>query len=799
MLLRMRRALKFLFSNSKVGAVYALLLGLAGTAYYARVLDHVYPIKTWLFWQLATIWAWMAIFSLACSSFGQLLLVRVLRLTDLPVLESAVLGMASGVVAFTMAMYVAGALALFGPIFAAGLPVVMLAVSAREGLAFARRILTEYVAPIRRHPMTIPATIFGILCVGVIYLQVMTPDSLNYDSTWSHLTVAQDYARMGRIVRFPGDYNKNMPQLGCLIHTWDYLVPGLDQPALRWMMILHSEFGLFLWTLAGVAAGICMLLGDHTLRGTWASFFLFPIIFVYDHNLGGANDHICAFFSVPFLLAMLRFCRDFSPRRAALLAAMAAGMQLTKYQAIYVIVPAIVLIALHGGWRLAARRLGQPSQAIRPAQIARSIAVLTGLGAVLVAPHFLRNLIFYKNPVYPFLANVFTGSTPHVPNGEFYLEYVFKDYSWRPQGTLLQKFWHALELFWSFSFEPHYSFTKNVPAFGSLFTLLLPLLPFVRHRFRIAQAAALASGALLIWGLTFNVDRNLQVFMPLMVCVTGALVIEGFRLGWLARLGILPLVGLQLVWGGDALFYSGADRIRSSIDLIRSGFEGRAKERLNGYRAGFIAVGNALPADAKVVLHSSHLSLGINRELVLDWTGFQGLISYSAMRTPQELFQRFKDLGITHLVQVPHERPSSSKQEEVLWDTFVAGYATSLGNIGGHEVFAMPSRSPPKESPYRVAAFGLSGYSDGVYPVESMGTIEDLPAHLQKYASPSIPLRADAPNVVSSIGEVDAVFVGPRARLNSAANEVLRRDFHDVMNFGSRFTLYVSRRHTEIP
>src|SRR5450432_4153839 len=114
MLLRIRRALKFLFSNAKVGALYALLLGLAGTAYYARVLDHVYPIKTWLFWQLATIWAWLAVFSLACSSFGQLLLVRVLRLTDLPVLESAVLGMASGVVAFTIAMYLGGALALYG-------------------------------------------------------------------------------------------------------------------------------------------------------------------------------------------------------------------------------------------------------------------------------------------------------------------------------------------------------------------------------------------------------------------------------------------------------------------------------------------------------------------------------------------------------------------------------------------------------------------------------------------------------------------------------------------------------------
>ncbi|MEO6600925.1 MAG: hypothetical protein ABIQ16_13685, partial [Polyangiaceae bacterium] len=465
------RAIIWFFSNRVIGGLWAMTACLGATYYYAQRLDPVYPLKTWLFWQLGAVWGWLLLLMLGCMSFGQLLVHRVLKLRGLQLLESAVLGMACGVMAFVWGMYLSGALALYSGVFAVLLPVGMIALSHRQGLAFARAAYEASRIPSRRSLFALFAVPAGVLCVGVLYLSSMTPDSLNYDSVWSHMTVAQDYAREHRIVAFPGDFNKNMPQLHSLIYAWAFLVPGLH-PALRWMLALHTEFILFVWTLAGTAAGIRALLGNRSLPGAWTMFFLFPAIFVYDNNLGGAADHICAFFMPPILIALLRLCRDFCPEHGALLGVTGAGALLTKYQAAYAIAPAAMIVLAAAVWHFCARWRVQ-SGAQGSIRVLWVLAVLVGIGGLAVCPHFVRNYVFYRNPVYPFMSDVFTRTHPTVPNFAYNVEYVLKDLTYRPQGTLLDRFKQALELCFTFSFEPHYSFTKNVPVFGSLFTLLL--------------------------------------------------------------------------------------------------------------------------------------------------------------------------------------------------------------------------------------------------------------------------------------------------------------------------------------
>src|SRR6185295_2774536 len=169
----------------------------------------------------------------------------------------------------------------------------------------------------RPDPIATAVIVFGVLCLGLLYLQAMTPDALDYDPRWYHLTVAQDYAREGKIVPFPADYPKCYPHLASLVYTWGFLVPGLNDP-LRWMLALHNEFCLFLWTLVGVAAGVAWLVEKARVRGAWVAFFLFPGIFLYDSHIGGGADHVVAFFAVPLFLAALRAASDLSPRRCAL-------------------------------------------------------------------------------------------------------------------------------------------------------------------------------------------------------------------------------------------------------------------------------------------------------------------------------------------------------------------------------------------------------------------------------------------------------------------------------------------------
>ena len=240
------------------------VVGLLGTVSFAGVLERFYPIEDWLAWTLLTLFGWILVFSLACVCFGHLLLRRLLKLHDLPLLETFVHSMVVGVVAFVLFMYAGGALGWFGPVFALLLPAGMIAAGASDLGVLWLRSKDELSRP---RPSSAFAPIvagFGVTCAGLLYLGVMTPDALNYDAAWCHAVVPQEYARRGALVPFPGNYNMGAPHLHGMIHTWGFSLPGLDTPR-RWMLLLHTEFALFLWTLASVHAAVLRLLGERSL------------------------------------------------------------------------------------------------------------------------------------------------------------------------------------------------------------------------------------------------------------------------------------------------------------------------------------------------------------------------------------------------------------------------------------------------------------------------------------------------------------------------------------------------------
>lgn len=789
-----QRAMRWL-SREHVGAALAIVaIAWVGCIIYARVVDHTYAIRHWLLWDVAKIWSYVALWNVACASFGQLVLVRGLGVRGLAPLASAVLSMTVGVVAFTLAMYIAGALEWYTGTFAIVLPLLMAACSATHGVRLGRQLWSELTEARRPTLLSFVLHAAGVVCVGIVYLGVFSPDALNYDSGWSHMVVAQDYARAGRIVPFPADYNKNVPQLASLIYTWCYLLPGLPL-APRWMLALHSEFSLFLWTLASVAALIRAVFSQAG-RGTWISFFLFPIIFVYDNNLGGAADHVCGFFSGPIALATLLAVETFSRGRVALLAICCAGALLTKYQAVFAIAPAGLVFAGCWLWQLAKHR-GDPATrapTLPLRDLAWAPAILAGLGLALFAPHMLRQLIFHHNPLYPLLQDSIA-STPTVPNAAFLLSNALADPLYQPAGSLWNKLVHAVKLLFTFSFVPHYSFSRDWPAFGSLFTLLLPALVFVPERRRLSLLAAHAVGAVLAWALVYHIDRNLQVVMPILVAVTGALVAQIWRMGWPARAGLVPLLALQIAWGSDALFYSQWSRIDDAMYLIRSGHEGRGRRRYRQYRSTFIDMGKAVPPNARMLLHASHLTLGMNRDVWLDGAGFQGRFSYDHLRTARELYDYLREAGIEYLVWEPQGRIAPSRQEDVLWSSLAEGYAERIGDYGGHRLARMPSEPPPATSPYLVATLGLHGYADGLYPIEALDTLEFLPRKLQRFARPSEPMPATTPERLALLERADAVFVAGKTQPDRDTRRLLERRFKFTYGGEGEFNLMLKRDH----
>lgn len=746
--------------------------GLYATYWFAERLDPIYPLRHWLTFSIAGMWGYEALLSAGLLSSGYLLLRRVFRIETRSSVETVSLSAGAGAVVFAMGMYAGGFLGLYGPVFAVTLPLFMLL----AGLPWVAPAVRRARAARRTAPppsaLALVATAFGTLCLGVLYLGIFTPDAVNYDASWNHLVIAQDYAREGRIVPFPADWVKNVPHLGSIFNTWSFLVPGLDVAPLRWMMALHTEFTFFLFTLVGVAAMIEWLARRSDLRGTWAFFFLFPAIFVYDSNIGGAADHFLAFFVPPLCLAAVRAFERFEPRPAILVGMIAAGAISTKLHAFYVLGPLVLAGAFRLGL-LTIRRLRRKPEAPVLARMLVGISAGAISSLVFASPHYLKNWVYYKNPFYPLAQRHFPESTPAISDAALFMDYLFADWRWHPPEDLGERMKAALEMVFSFSFTPHYSFIRDLPVHGSLFPLALAFLPFLRGAGRLWLGTLIAAGALFFWASTFWVDRNLQTFEPLLVAVAGGTLAAAWTTGWFARVGVAALVLLQFAWGAD-FYFSGTDRFSSAFQLIKSGMDGRAPERFRHYRSNYIELGQSLPKDATVLLHTQHVMLGIDRRVYLDWMGFQGLIDYRTMKTPRDVYERFREVGISHVVQIPRSRRTYTKQEEVLFDTFVAFYAENRRNIAGLEVFPLPATAPPVEAPFTVLSSGLPGYADGLYPIDSLGVCEGLPAKLQTYPRPSVPLGAPA-EAAELLRRANAALIANAGALDAEAQRELSR------------------------
>ncbi|HTM46389.1 MAG TPA: hypothetical protein VL137_15620 [Polyangiaceae bacterium] len=785
-----------------------LLCSVAGY-YYARYLNAAYSIRDWFIWPTLLLWAYNAVLFAAFTSAG----MRVLRLLRVrgPQLEQFAFAVPIGVVVFCLGMYLIGSIGLFSLWPAVALAVLLIASGAEPTLRFARRAIKGWPTPdladqaVLRRGIRLLALGYGALCLILLYLPVLTPQTLNFDSQWCHLTVAQDYAREGRLIAFDGDYARNHPQLASLIHTWGWLLP---MPSLmqRWTMPLHTEFFIVVFGLPAIAAMARYLLMQRQLRMAWVGYFLFPAIFVYDMNIGGSSDHFFGFFIAPLFIAVARSAVSFDRRYLSLAAIFAAGALLTKYQAAYILpIMALVLVValaaqlrlipglskLKQWWRIRSRVV-ETSRIVVARQPVYNLLWATGLFCLLVSPHFIRNWICYHNPVYPF-AQDFFHSTPSFPKASYYVENIFKDDNWRPHGTLKETLWESLQLTFTFSFSPHYYFFKPTwPNFGSLFTLSIPFLIFLKRSRRLWLGTLVCLGAVFLWAFTFRVDRNLQGFVPLIAATTIALLARAWELGFFARVGVVGLCLLQIAWGGDALFYSQYPRLDAAINLFRNGYEGSVSSRYQEHP--LVAVGKTLPKNAKVLYHRDRPTLGLNRAVALDYIGSQGLFNYDDVSSLPQLLDHWRHGGLTHVMyDIGSQSSDSSRHMDILFHEFLraSGGGRSFGGYGVVDIRNLKVSHWPHD--YQVISVGTPGYANGIYPLGLMNSVEDLPARFHHYPTPPRLLPTDDAGLREAFTQASAVLI-QSALITDAIRPLLNERFALAKTLGGYFSIYLSKR-----
>jgi hypothetical protein len=624
------------------------------------------PLQDWLFWRFAVVYALTLYFGLGCWSVGHLVLGWLVKGDPLPCRERLVVDFAVGVLLFALATVVVGLLHGIGSVYFWALPGVFVALGARPAIRDLRRIRQRLRhptgKPVARNAWTPFLVGFGALGLLLIYLPLLTTSNVAFDSRWYHLGIAEHFTSSGRIAMFPeGWFLGTYPHLSSWLYTWALSLPILDLHA-RIELAAHQEFLLFLMTLAAVPLLVEKLLHGRRIRGAWVAVFLFPGIFLYDSNLNTAADHVLAFWAVPLALTTLRLARFISPRRAVLVAALAAGAAMTKAQASYLLMGATLVI----GTAVTAHAVRKRA----PLRRLLGILVGPGLGGFLVvsSAHWLTNLVWYHNPVYPFLGRIFP-SQPWRPG----LAGVTHDQGWMPEGSLAHRLLETAQAPFTFAYAPHdwHAFHRDIPVFGFLFTLSLLFLPFLRGTRRVWVLVGACLVGLLVWYWTFHQDRYLQALLPWMVAAVVAIFAQAWRAGLAARLGVAALVAFQLISSGDVPFFTshamaGDSAIRKAVQVLSSTFN-REPRSARDVHSDLVDVSNVLPGDAKVLLHMEYIRLGIGHPVVMDNSRWVGAPTLGTFRGPASAWQHLHDMGVTDILfrsaVCPHDHEMDLESE----------------------------------------------------------------------------------------------------------------------------------------
>jgi hypothetical protein len=764
---------------------WLLLLALAvGVVLLARIFDPHYPIGDWLFFRYAQAWLYTALFCAAALAVGNVVVSALSRPGELQD-GHITLSFAAGVLVFGLCVLLIGFCGGLGTAAFVALPAALLAIGAPR----AKRDLLRFAVRMRGRPWIAPLSTgeaigfaAGAIALLVLYVPTLVPDNAAYDTRWYHLGLAEHYVAAGAIARLPeGPATSAIPQLATALYTWAFLVPGGDLFD-RVELAAHLEFAIFVFTLPGLCVLFRHLVPDGRGRLAWLALFLFPAVFLYDATLTIAADHVAALFAIPAYVCFVRALRELRPSACALLAVQLAGLLMTKYTAVTAAVFPVLALVLRAGWLTWQRARGR-----------RSAGGLLGLGAalctgiVLTAPHWLKNLLWYGDPIYPLLHR-------HLPvrpwneDSAFLLD-AFEASNWQAQGTLQDKLVGTLHALYNHSYELYSwaDFHGHYPIVGSLFTFSLLALPWLDRTRRIWLLVLATHVGIVVWYLVFHYDRYLQTLLPWMAAGAAAIFARCWRAGWPARVGVLALVSLQLVWGLDMPLWPLHRGSHDSGIGTANAFFGRA---YSGDRQGrtrpfddYASIGRSLSRGAKVLLHHEHTRLGLAAMTVSDTPPTQHGINYVRLGSSRALHRRLRQFGVTHVVWQPQVvYGDETAGGDLVFHTYVTRHLVNPQARGGRMLAELPEREPGDDG-HTVFYFGCSNlYQNGLYELGDLSVSPlAVPGRTPSYPPPRVPLQGDPIALASRASHAIVNRNCPGAPTLEGFDRIARKDAVDYL------------------
>lgn len=469
-----------------------------------------------------------------------------------------------------------------------------------------------------------------IVFAGGISLAAATTFAPFYDQWHYHLGFPYHWLREGTLVTYERQAYSFFPANMGLLYTYALAGPG------GWAaQVVHWWLGAL---TAGGSAAVAQRLGAPVAgRALAAAAFLTTPAVVQMGSLAG-SDLGAAAFAVGGVLAVLRMVGDRQASGSmALFAGIAAGLSAgCKYTAIATVVIPVGVLAV-----ATAIAAGYGPRGVRRV-LSVGLAFAIGAGAAL-SPWLARNWVVTGNPVYPYFAAAFHDAPSGALDGE--------DNTTSGIGTFELSRNKVAEALTLGTFSRH----GHAGDIGPVYLLFVPLVLtwWWRNRERAETWVTVGFLALAIpaWAAGPTLGRYL---LPILAIGAGLIGVSWSSISPRWPPAVRHLAALVLM----VIFAANCNPVRGEylLDQLRC-FLGAGESEI--YLATkctqiepFAAANRVLPAAAKVLLVGEPRPFGIDRDVVVeDQFGTPLLVELAnSSRTPGEIANRLRALGVTHMI-----------------------------------------------------------------------------------------------------------------------------------------------------
>lgn len=631
--------------------------------------------------------------ALVCLTFGVgRAICEKLTLTFHSLAEEWSFSVAIGVGVLGLSLLALGLAGLLRPIPVLALLLILMAVSARQLRDLYRSVADKCRRAAPDRTTSIIAVLFALFIV-LLVLRAATPPHA-YDEAIYHLSVARRFATSGRVYPVIDNWAGNMPFLVQMVYA-SCLLFGSDIAAKLFSLGLALTCAVSLY-------GFCArFLNRRT--GIVAMIGFFGAGMIVEVGVTSRIDVTLACMTFLATYAMIVY---FETRQIGWLLASAAlsGFALgIKYTA-GIWLALLAAMFLFESLRTRDRLL----EVIR-----RGVFYLIVAG-VIASPWFVKNLIWFHNPIYPFV----TGEALEAEGGrvrfftlddERSLEAHFQNAQSQLHGEAealeselamaasRREERHPYRVWEYFIYSDKYNMAEPYHDPNNLF-LITPLLVFFRKNRWTIWLALLSVGFYIIVVRNSWVGRILLPVYPAMTLVSAYVITEAAE--WAKTrtriAAILPPIAVLVALGPVVLDTVSQLRNRNDLGFIVG--EQSRREYMYGsfYYPAIDYINHKLPANAKVLMIGAEMCYDLQRDYVADvnWdtTEWRRLLARNA--SIDDVNSDLKARGITH----------------VLFSPSLFSFAAQMGHSGLPNVSAMRDTQGPDYRPQLITVTTFDVY-----------------------------------------------------------------------------------------